>query len=118
MILQSAKSLSDMNQEEVGELLKNTGKHLAYLLYQAPLSPEDKKKIIEVLPNLSIEQIEKLIDILEAGIEMSTGDVAKNELAAKIADAVEGFEQKIQVIDDQANAQFDELEKEFIQLEK
>ena len=27
MILQSAKSLSDMNQEEVGELLKNTGKH-------------------------------------------------------------------------------------------
>ena len=111
------KPLDDLTEDQLKEGMQAAGKHLAYLIYVAPLSEESKEKIIKAMPFLSLEQLDQLAKTLEEGIKQSTGDIDKDNMLAKIDSALAQYEDKQENVDKVAHAQLDEIEKELQQLE-
>ncbi len=61
-----AKKISESDFDEIILSLDVNAKKLALLLYHSDMPDEVKESWIMLLPEMSIEQIQKLLDILEA----------------------------------------------------
>ena len=95
------------NQMTAG--LKAAGQHLANLIFVAPLAQPDKMALIDAVPHLTIEQIEKLTKILETGVKLSSGDMKKDELLAKLANALDDYNDQKQKIEDKAQKEMKKI---------
>lgn len=61
-----ANNQKDLNQKELEELAKATGQRLAFLLFNTNIDAEQKEDWLALLPEMSLAQLERLVDILEA----------------------------------------------------
>ena len=86
-----------MDTQANGELLQNIElqtKKLAILLYQSTMPDEVKEAWVELLPQMSLEQIERLLNIVEAKyIDEQSRDIDK-EYREKLEAVVMSFDKK------------------------
>ncbi|MDP2812074.1 MAG: hypothetical protein Q8O32_00050 [bacterium] len=61
-----ANDQQNLNQQELEGLAKAKGQRLAFLLSAANIDDEQKEAWLTLLPEMSLEQLEKLVDVLEA----------------------------------------------------
>lgn len=61
-----ANNQQNLSKQELEELAKAKGQRLAFLLAAANIDDEQKEAWIALLPGMSLTQLEKLVDILEA----------------------------------------------------
>lgn len=68
-----------MNKQKViNKQMKFEGRKLGYLLNKANLSPEIKDELVELVDEMSPEQVRKLIDVLENQyLDYETRDIDK-----------------------------------------
>lgn len=84
----NTKSQSD---NQFTDYLKNKGKKLGYLIANSSLSQEMQFELVELLPKMNIEQIDRLIRIFEAKfINEKTNDIDKS-FQTKIEEMIGGF---------------------------
>jgi hypothetical protein len=92
------------------EEFKDLGKRLAYLLAAADIPQEVKEAWVTLIPEMTLEQIDKLMVILEryvtSGMAKEFEDF-KNDVLKIQAD----HQAKVQKSEDNAMGQLDELEK-------
>ena len=57
---------SDLTQEDLEKLAKERGERLAFLLASLNIKEEQKQAWLTLLPDMSLDQIDRLLNILEA----------------------------------------------------
>jgi hypothetical protein len=107
-----------LTEQDMKNAMEAIGRRLALLLDAAPLPEEKKAQIIETLPFMNLEQIDQLSSILEEAVKGSTGDVAKNELAAKLQAIAQEYGTKRAQIEKDASEELDAIEAELEAAEK
>jgi len=107
-----ATSVSNSNppEENIEEELKDLGKRLAYLLAAADLPQEVKDSWAVLIPEMSLEQIDKLMVVLERYVNSG---LAKEFASFKedVLKIQKNYQDKVQQSEDVAMNQLDELEK-------
>ncbi|MDD5749311.1 MAG: hypothetical protein PHO91_00790 [Patescibacteria group bacterium] len=58
--------MENSEQKKLEELAKDKGQKLAFFLSQSKMPQEQKEAWLALLPEMSLEQVEELLDILEA----------------------------------------------------
>jgi adenylate kinase len=105
------------NQEEMEKEAHKLGERIALLLVASSFSDEEKTGYLSLLPEMSLEQIDRLILILEANIKQT-----EQEQTDKFKEGVESiqadYEKKRQAAEDEAMAGLDEIEAILNQSEK
>ncbi|MBU2579110.1 hypothetical protein KKA09_03270 [Patescibacteria group bacterium] len=67
-----------LSEEQIKELLKAQGRKLGFLVASANISDEEKAGFIKIIPEMSLEQVARLIKILETKyIGEKTQDIDK-----------------------------------------
>lgn len=61
-----AQNQQNLDQKELEELAKEKGQRLAFLLSNTNIDAEQKEAWLALLPEMSLAQLERLVDILEA----------------------------------------------------
>jgi hypothetical protein len=115
--MKKIKNKTKLTDEQMTIGLKNAGHHLANLIFIAPLTQQDKIVLADAVPHLTIEQIEKLTKILETGVELSSGDLKKDELMTRLANALDDYNDKKQKIEDKTKKEMQAIEEELNKLE-
>ena len=100
-----ANNQQNLNQQELEELAKAKGQRLAFLLSAANIDDEQKEAWLTLLPEMSLEQLEKLVDVLEAQyLNQQTKDIDK-EFAKDLTNIKNEYDQK------EADLEKDTIEK-------
>ena len=100
-----ANNQQNLNQQELEELAKAKGQRLAFLLSAANIDDEQKEAWLTLLPEMSLEQLEKLLDVLEAQyLNQQTKDIDK-EFAKDLTNIKNEYDQK------EADLEKDTIEK-------
>ncbi len=106
------KTPKTLTDDESRQAMAALGKRLAYLVALAPLTDEARAEIVQTVPFMSFAQLDDLAKMLEAGIREAGGDPNATDASAKLDAAAEEFADKTAAIDEQADAQLDDIEKE------
>lgn len=94
---------------EVEDQFKNVGKRLALLLASANLPDEVKNAWVTLIPDMSLEQIDRLAKALEGHLNPDE-QAALAEIAQQAKQAQAAFEQKKRQAETQAQKELDEVE--------
>ena len=97
-----------LSKDQAKELAQTHGKKLGFLLAAAEIPDEIKQSWLALLPEMSLQQIDELVEILETNYLHSATKEVDEELKKKLKTIQEQYEQEI----DQTNKQaLDALEK-------
>lgn len=96
-------------QEEFEKEAKAVGERLALLLVAANLPDDVKAGFAAMIPEMTPEQMDRLIKILEANVA-DTAATQEAEFGKAIQDAQATYESKRQAAEKQAMAELDEIE--------
>lgn len=96
-------------QEEFEKEAKAVGERLAMLLVAANLSDDVKAGFAAMIPEMSPEQLDRLIKILEANVS-DTAAAQEAELGKAVQAAQATYESQRQVAEKKAMAELDEIE--------
>ncbi|MBI4257048.1 hypothetical protein HY626_03270 [Candidatus Uhrbacteria bacterium] len=97
------------SQEEFEKEAKAVGERLALLLVAANLPEDVKAGFASMIPEMSPEQIDRLINVLEANVS-DTAATQEAEFGKAVQDAQATYESKRQAAQQQTMAELDEIE--------
>lgn len=101
-----------MDSDQIKVEAQKKGEKLGLLIASLNLPDEARESLITVLPEMSAEQIDRLISILEAAyLNQKTGNLDQ-DLSKKLAAIETGFEKDMQKADKDAIKELDQLEKD------
>jgi transcriptional regulator of heat shock response len=92
-----------INKEDLKNLAIDYGKELGILISSLDITPDEKMAFLSLLPKMSMEQIDRLVGILEAKyINSETQEIDKK------------FKEDIEKIKEKYDKQIDKVDKESI----
>lgn len=96
------QDIEQMNEEDIKNLLRAKGQKLGLLLAGSNLPDDVKEAIVTIVPELSLQQIDDLLNALEGQylLQKSGGATAQEEFQKKLAVLLLASEEK-----QEANAQ-------------
>ena len=97
------------SQEEFEKEAKAVGERLALLLVAADLTDDVKAGFAAMIPEMTPEQMDRLIKILEANVA-DTAAAQEAELGKAVQGAQATYESKRQAAEKQTMAELDEIE--------
>lgn len=101
-----------MDLDQIKEEAQKKGEKLGFLIASLNLPNEARESLLTVLPEMSVEQIDRLVSILEAAyLNQKTGNLDQ-DLSAKLAAAQTGFDKDMQKADKDALKELSQLEKD------
>lgn len=98
------------SQEDLEKEAKAVGERLAMLLVAADLPDDVKAGFAAMVPEMSPEQLDRLMKILEANVHDTTV-VQEEELGKAVAHAQATYESERQAAEKKAMAELDEIEQ-------
>ncbi len=102
---------TDINKKELSDISREQGKKLGYLIYNSTLTDEIKQELLALLSEMSIEQIDKLINIFDAKLlDEDTGKIDK-DFEKEIKEIRESFENDKKNLSDNFLLSVEELGK-------
>ena len=97
--------MQNSEQKKLEELAKDKGQRLAFFLSQSKMPQEQKEAWLALLPEMSLEQVEELLDILEAQHLNQETDQVDDDFKENITAIEDEYQQK------QADLDKDAIEK-------
>ncbi|MFA5061979.1 MAG: hypothetical protein WC526_02450 [Patescibacteria group bacterium] len=101
-----------MDLDQIKEEAQKKGEKLGFLIASLNLPNEARESLLTVLPEMSEEQIDRLMVILEAAyLNQKTGNLDQ-DLSAKLTTIEAGFNKDMQKADKDALKELSQLEKD------
>ena len=102
-------SLKDLTEEELSQIAKAQGGKLAFLIANSNLSQEEQQALVDATDKMSLEQIEKLLNIFEAKLLDEATRHIDVEYKEKIEKKVKEFQEDKEIGKKKLQKQIDSI---------
>jgi transcriptional regulator of heat shock response len=111
----TSSSNSKKNPTDLQELAIEEGRKLGFLIAKSPvLTGEEKEALLNVLPEMDVEQLQQLTQVLEAQFANAATPEIDAATASKLQAVQTEYEESVASAQQQALKQMADLQKELI----
>lgn len=103
--------INNLIDPKIKELVEKKGQKLAFLISEFKIDEETRQAFLDILPSLSLEQIDKLIDILEVKYLDAATRSEDKKFEEELSKIKSDHIKKQEDIDKESIKQLEELEK-------